>query len=286
MFVLKGIVENLMKTIVILISLFFAHSVSAAESEKIHEDWVKADEQFINSLRNAYEKHPAGIVPLLNVDKKWLEDLGYGYSLANGSNGKGYVSTSYKIVYKDDKPVAYELNQQMPGDPRLTNRYKAMYAGLFKVKDNKTLKKYYNYEDMTKPLKGCKTQAETTEGVDYYMTPFSGATYGIRGGYANSVIENRRHFLAIKKELTPKLYEHLLCSKNPATRLTAMEHYFDGKEVVKNTPKKILTKIEEILSVHPKTRTISGCIIHVGKSRSLVEELSKQQKIIDSKKEI
>jgi hypothetical protein len=57
------------------------------------------------------------------------------------------------------------------------------------------------------------------------MSPYSGTTYGIRGGRGGQLLENRDRFLSLSDTLMPDKSRalYLLRSVNPASRLTAAE---------------------------------------------------------------
>jgi hypothetical protein len=257
-----------MKAILVGLIVFAECSLAIAKQEEIHEDWIRSDASFIEALKNAYSENPANIINVLKPDRKDAIQLGFGYSMIEGNNGKGYVSTFYQLVYKDNVLVSFELEQQMPTDTRLTGSYKKMYSGLFEVDGDKVKPKYYNYQEMSKPLGGYKGVAHSYKDLDFYMTPYSGVIYGVRGGYANSLLKNREYYLALKSNLAPDSYEYLLYSKNPATRLMAIESF----QSQKNMDKRIKDRIEVVLNELPYVVTMSGCIVHSDSARKLVVE--------------
>jgi hypothetical protein len=258
-----------MKSILVLLFIFLANTCLAAQEHEVNDQWVQMDVVFIESLKRAYAEHPQTVVEVLQPEKKARSALGFGYSMVHGSAGKGYVATYYSLIYKGDKLVGYELNQQMPDDKRLRARYTELYAGLFEVEGEATKLKYYNYEQMTQPLTEHNRALATSDEFNNYMTPFSGIVYGERGGYANSLIENWKNYLALKPELSPVLYEQLLYSKNPATRLVAVAYFYTRPAL----DKAIAQRIEAVLTDLPEVQTMSGCSLHSEPARKLVRPL-------------
>lgn len=244
--------------------------MSVVSAEAIHEDWVKLDAEFIKSLKIAYNKNPQAVADVLVPDLKEKIDLGFAYSLAEGSNGKGYVSTFYQIVFEHDKVVSYRLQQQLPTDKRLLARYKIMYEGLFDINQDRVEVKYLNDQYMRQPLPGFTRRIKTFEKFDDYMSPYSGVVYGDRGGYANSLLKNREHYQQIRHQLLPEHYELLLYSKNPASRLTAIEYFAQRK----HRKRRITKRIDEVYGALPQVQTMSGCMRHLAPVEELVRKLS------------
>jgi hypothetical protein len=106
------------------------------------------------------------------------------------------------------------------------------------------------------------------------MTPYSGTSYGERGGYANELLQNRAAYLAIKNLLNNDIYKYLLCSKNPASRLTAAEYFYSAEASGAERSPEIIAKINEIFAETPTITTLMGCMVTPADSRALVKELS------------
>jgi len=255
--------------------LLASNTVFAGE-DAIHEEWVSEDIKFIKQLKTAYKKGPLSILSLLRPDKSRSSDLGYGYLLVGGSMGKGYVSTHYQIIYKDDKPISYKLMQDMPREEELQARYIELYKGMFAVVNHQVEPLYYNLEEMKKPLDGCDMQMSVTPEIEEYMTPYSGVMYGDRGGYANSLLRNRALYLSIKDSLNKEGHKYLLCSKNPASRLTGVEYFYSNNLIEELSPKTI-SRIEEVFSETPTITTMMGCMVTQTDSKAVVKELSERE---------
>ncbi len=258
------------------LALFWANTACAGMCAE-HEDWIRKDEQFISQVKTAYQQGPLAILPLLHPNFAKRINLGYGYSLVDGGIGGGCVSIGAQIIYKDDKPVAYKLIPQLPlGEDALKPRYMAFYAGLFPFANGGVMPVYYNNEGAEKPLEGCTVQMNATPEIRAYMTPYSGTTYGTTGGIANFPLQNRAAYGSIERQLDRQAHAYLLCSKNPATRLTAVE-YFYSERASREGPinPEIQARIESIFAETPQITTMSGCFVHAGNSRDLVMEYAR-----------
>jgi hypothetical protein len=267
-----------MSMIRIIIALMLFANPAFAEEDKIVEEWVLADIEFISQLKSEYKKSPLALLPLLKPGNNSRSDLGYGYEYVKGSIGKGYVTTSYIIVYKNGEPVSYKLTQFMPRIDELKPRYAELYEGMFSVTHHSVTPLYYNREEMERPLDGCSnTQTAVTPEIKEYMTPYSGIRYGYRGGYSNSLLQNRDAYLSMKHTLDENSYKYLLCSKNPATRLTAAEYFYSNNRTNEGLSPQIISKIEEIFSETPTITTLMGCEVTRADSRELVKRFSKHE---------
>jgi hypothetical protein len=206
------------------------------------------------------------------------ENLGFGYHFVNGSYGQNETTIFYSFVYYDKKLVSYRLRAKLPYNNRLTNRYLKMYARLFTVKGQTIQPVYYGLKDVSDHLKG--TSLTTDNGsIQYLMSPFSGTTYGDRGGYSGSLLENRANYISIKKLMTPQVCELLLYSKNPATRLCAAEYYYQHLQQFKPYKAVFEKRIEAIYKELPEVDTMSGCIGMNGNSRELVALYAKRRNL-------
>lgn len=267
-----------MKTAVLLLLFFTAILNANAQEERIEEEWVSADSVFISSYMKALKMHPLNVEAYLGPDKKRKDNLGFGYSSIEGSMGRGYVTVFYQLIYFKDKLVSYKLSPQMPDDTRLTKRYKNFYASLYRfdAKD-KAHPLYYNFREMAKPLTGYHL-APSSRALAYLMTPFSGIMFGYRGGESSSIIENRAAYNNVKERLRSEDYLMLLYSKNPATRLTAAEYYYQNPRRLAKYKREIESRIKSIYIELPEAKTISGCIISTENSKTLVNFYVKEGK--------
>jgi hypothetical protein len=267
-----------MKTLAVIFTLLLSFSLAYAQEDKIEESWVREDSIFISSYIRAFKASPLKIESYLQPDKKRRNDLGFGYSSIEGSMGKGYVTVFYHLIYFNDKLVSYKLNPQMPTDKRLTKRYKKFYSTLYRFDENNNAQDLYiNFKEMAKPLDSL-TRVPSIKALAYLMTPFSGVVYGLRGGEASTILENRAAFNFVKDKLTPEDYLMLLYSKNPATRLTAAEYYYRNPDKLEKYKSEIESRIKAVYSELPETQTMNGCILTTGNSKKLVNFYVKEVK--------
>lgn len=261
-----------MKAIAVLILMLTCCASFAKAEEAIHEDWVAKDRAFINKLKERYANSPLSVLSLLQAEKHRKTTLGYGYEYVEGSMGKGYVSTFFEVIYKNGVAVSFKLKAYFPDDSRLKDQYMKLYEGLYQIIDGEVKPLIFNESAMSQPLETCETSYSVTPEIAHFMTPYSGIQYGSRGGEAYTLLTNRAEYIALKPSLNDDAYRYLLCSKNPSTRLTAIEHFY-AQKLDKNdaTLKK---QIAEIFKQTPTITTLVGCLELQVNSKKLVRELS------------
>ena len=242
--------------------------------EKIEKDWVKADQKFISKVIKILKNKPLQI-DIISSKEDEDEELGFNYQLKSGSHGKGYVSFFYQFIYKNKKLISYSLDPQMPENPKLIPTYKKFYQKIFQFNNNNQIKTYYyNLSEMEKPLPGLKKVIKVNKKIRHYMTPFSGVIYGLRGGYANSILENRLKFIDIKKDMNNITCFLLLNSKNPASRLTSYEYFLLNSEKFSKEEKiYVEDRMKVIFKELPNITTMRGCIVTTAKSKDLVRSI-------------
>jgi hypothetical protein len=260
---------------VLLLLLTISITSYGQKAEKIEKGWVKEDSIFITKVINAYKHNPLGVLPLLSFKGNKHSKLGFDYYLVSGGNGKGYVSIWYDFVFYKDKLISFRLTPQMPDDKRLINRYEKIYASLFTIDDKHQVQTiFYGYDEMTKPIGDLVLTSINDKRLQFLMTPYSGVVYGDRGGYSNSVLQNRANYNAIKDQITPAIDEMLLNSKNPATRLLAIEYYYQHPELFVAYKNALDKRIKEIFNEMPTVDTMSGCIGFTDDAEQLVRRFA------------
>jgi hypothetical protein len=249
------------------------------QSEPIESDWVREDSLFIESIAKAYKANPNNLEVLLPNRKERREKLGFDYYLINGSNGKGYVSIFYKVVFLKDSLIGYELHPQMPTDKRLIERYLSFYASLFKIDNNLSPEPlFYNSESLSRPLPDYYgVLPPIDEDTKFLMTPFSGIDYGKYGGFANTLLQNRERFQKVEEHFSPEICELLFYSKNPATRLDAIEYYYKNKKLFIKNKERIENRIDVIFNELPIIRTMSADMVLHENAKKLVKKISKEK---------
>lgn len=260
----------MMKKLKLLLLFLLAASFAYAQ-DAIEEDWVRADSVFISGYIKAFKTNPLHVERYLKPDRKRKENLGFGYTSIEGSIGRGYVSVFYQFIYFNDKPISYRLAPQMPRDGRLTARYKKFYQPLYRFDDKDVAQVlYYNFKKVMTPLPG-NADSPSGRALAYFMSPFSGVVYGYLGGESSSKLENRAAYDFVKAKLKPEDYLMLLYSINPATRLTAIEHYYRNVKLFEKYKQEIEIRIKEIYRELPEIQTMNGCILTTDSSKELVD---------------
>lgn len=261
-----------MKRLTVLISLFLLASVSFSQSSEIHEDWIKNDSIFINNLKEKYLANPLSIEKVLKPNKKEFSNLGYGYSLIEESNGKGYVSIFYTLVYKDKKLISYRLKPEMPSNSELISRYLRFYQGMFETSSIAPSILYYNYQQMTLPAFNLMATKDNSSGIQYFMTPYSDIRYGNYGGIASAMLENRKAYNSIKNLIDEDLLILLLHAINPASRLSAAEFYYQNREKFKQhdlIESLIIKNLKEL----PNIVTMNGCFVITENAKKVLDQM-------------
>jgi hypothetical protein len=245
-------------------------------TDSIVEKWVAMDSIFLSKFRETINNDPKDIIDILGVNSHEKENLGFGYSYIKASMGKGYASIWYTVIFKDNEIVSYEFKPDLPNHKPLMKRYLKFYEDIYKIDDERIYNRYYNIEQMQKPLQISEYNAIMNENLQFLTTPFSGIEYGYSGGYAGAIFTNRGLYLSEKGEINNEICKTLLYSKNPATRLMAIEHYIKNKDEFNET-KLIENWIETVYSELPTIGTMEGCFGIDRNSRNLVEEYVKRK---------
>jgi len=252
-------------------------NASESGSEPINEDWVKADSLFFSELTKILKNNERDIIDILKIDKNDRRTkLGFGYEQIEASMGKGYAGIFYNLILKDGQVVSYEFTPKFPSEKNLKERYLKLFSGIFEINENIIHKRYYNIAEMKSPLKIINSEVSLNENLKFLMTPFSGTKYGFSGGIGGNVLTNRAIFLEESKNITPEICQILMHSKNPATRLMAIEYYMKNKSEFKNQGL-INDWIEKVYSELPTIETFDGCIVNQRDSKKLVSEYAKRK---------
>lgn len=245
-------------------------------TDSIVEKWVAMDSIFLSKFREIINKDPKNIIDILSVNSDKKEEMGFGYSYTQASMGKGYASIWYTIIFKNNKLVAYELKPDVPNHKFLTKRYLKFFKGIYKIDSERIYNRYYNIEEMLRPLETNNSNEILNENLQFLMTPFSGIEYVYSGGYSGAIFTNRGLYLNEREKINSEICKTLLYSKNPATRLMAIEHYIKNKDEFKET-ELIDSWIETVYSELPTIGTMEGCFGMSRNSRDLVQEYEERK---------
>lgn len=247
------------------------------QAQSIESQWVKDDSIFISNIAKSYKANPLSMETLLSYKGNRKEKLGFDYYSASGSTGKGYVSIFYEFIYYKNQLISFKLDPQMPQDQRLIRLYLKFYAPLFKINTYQHAEPlYYGFEKMVKPLNGLNTPVKVNKSIEFLMTPYSGTMYDAGG--ANTVLDNRRNYLSVRNEINPEICEQLLYSINPATRLCAIEFYYQNKGGFKKERDRIDKRINVIFHELPQVSTMSADLEITENAHQLVMSVVKRTK--------
>ncbi len=240
-------------------------------TDSIVEKWVVMDSIFLSKFRETINRDPKDIIDILNVNSDKKENIGFGYSFVQASMGKGYASIWYTVIFKDNELISYELKPDLPNHKSLMGRYLKFYKDIYKIDKERIYNRYYKIEEMQRPFEIHNSTETLNENLQFLMTPFSGIKYGYSGGYGGSIFTNRGLYLNERKKISSEICKTLLYSKNPATRLLAIEHYIKNKDDFRET-ELIDNWIETVYSELSTIGTMEGCFGMNRNSRDLVQE--------------
>ncbi|AEH02709.1 hypothetical protein Lacal_2871 [Lacinutrix sp. 5H-3-7-4] len=233
--------------------------------------YVRVDTAFVTELKKAYETSTEELMKTLEVKNERRENLGFGYQLKQSGKGLGSMTVNYQILYYKNEIVSYQLTTRIPNkSKRLKKLYKEKLSTLFKVNDDYKVEPiYFGIDNSTEPLTGIEKR--NNNNLNEIMSPFIGITFGDYCGYGMSLMNNRKVFDGLIKS---ENCEYLLYSKNPATRLMAIEFYYCNLTEFGDAQKKsIETRIEELKTKPMLTETCSGCIVGGNRTEKIITEL-------------
>ena len=264
---------NLKKRNFILIILAFGiWNISFSQRTEVEKYYVRFDTLFISQLTEAYNKSTEELLKTLEVKNDRRENLGFGYQIKESGKGVGSISFNYKILYYKNEVIAYKLSTYIKANKsrRLKKLYKERLSEMFEVKDDyKTEPIYFGIDKANDPLSGIERRNDI--GLNKIMNPLAGIIFGNRCGYGMNVLNNRELF---DKIIKTENCEYLLYSKNPATRLMAVEFYYCNlTEFNINQKKSIDMRIEELKKVPLLTRNCYGCTVGSDFTERTITEL-------------
>ena len=233
--------------------------------------YVRVDTSFVTELKKAYETSTEELIKTLEVKNDRREDLGFGYQLNQSGKGLGSMSINYQILYYKNEIISYQLTTHIPNkSKRLKKLYKEKLSTLFKVNDDYKVEPiYFGIDNANEPLNGI--EKKTDENLNKVMNPFSGIIFGSHCGYGMTELKTRE---LINKIIKTENCEYLLYSKNPATRLMAVEFYYCNLTEFSDVEKKLIDgRIEKLKRIPLMTRTCSGCIVSGQMTNKIITEL-------------
>lgn len=264
----------------IILLLFFTANLNFSYSQ--NKNWEEKDRELISSLVEAL-KSPQAVHELFDNDKKAREkiNLGFGYIQNSYVLYGGYISVWCDFLFYKDTLVGYILKPELPKP--ITEEHLPKYLGWYKdkfeiTKDTLLKPKYYNYDVFKKPLKYYKSDLINDSEIEFYMSTESGLTDGEIGGESMEITENRRHYLNIKNKLNKETVILLMYSKNPITRLRAVEFYYQNSEIFIDEKEELEKWISFLKVSPPFVRNLYGCLMEYKTSKSIINKLSKKNK--------
>jgi len=265
--------KNILTLIFFIYNLTFLHSQNA--------NWEQKDKELIVNVVESL-KSPKNVYKLFNEDKQSREktNLGFGYTQKSDVLYGGYISIWCDFLFYKDSLVSYILKPELPNPTtkKQLTKYLKWYNNQFELTQDTILQpKYHNYDIFKKPLKNYKGTLINDSEIEFYMSTESGLIDGERGGESMSLIKNRKHYLKIKDKLNKQITILLMYSKNPISRLRAVEYYYENPDMFIEE-KEELEKWISFLKVRPAiVRNLYGCIMDYQTSESIIEKLSKKE---------
>lgn len=258
--------------------------------------WTRKDSVEAAAFIRSFRQHPEKIDSLVGGPgnmSRGDQDLGFGYRLKEvWVNPAGKLGFSLKILRRSSGPVSFEV-KPIQNYSALAPRYQAVLRSAFsRAKSTGDanfpvyLPYHWNLAAASSPLPADSLALpESTpipgvrEALSYYMTPYSGTTYGIRGGRGGQILENRDRFMSLGDTLmmdkTRALY--LLRSINPASRLTAAEFIIRHKPAFPGFENLLTTALKKAFANPAKVETMRGERASLEDARKLVYEYARME---------
>jgi hypothetical protein len=262
--------------------------------------WASRDSLAATRFIEAMLHRPESIDSIASGSLKRDHDLGFGRRLREAwIDPAGALGFSLKIVYAGGRPIGFEALPVM-NYGRLRARYQAVLAPAFKIKGGgeaghplRCEPYRWNLEAVSAPLPadslglaGDTLPAPPIRAAfAYYMSPYSGTLYGIRGGQQGQMLENRDRFLDLAGIVAAdkRLVRYLIRSPNPATRLTAAEYILRHKADFPAYDSLERTALRAAFSHPAKAATLRGGKESFEDARKLVTEYARPEIIRDGR---
>lgn len=245
--------------------------------------WTAQDSLAAARFIDAFVKEPQKIDSLTSGpgDFGRDHDLGFGYRLREAwVDAAGKLGFAFKIVYEGTRPVSFEARPIVNyGEVRA--RCRPLLVPVFGGNGEDTYR--WNLEAASAPLTADSLASipapppEARKELAYYMSPYSGILYGVRGGDNGQLLENRDRFLGLAEilMLDKSRARWLLRSLNPASRLTAAEFIVRHRADFPDYDALLRTELAYVFSHPPKAATLRGPNVVEEDARKLVFEYSR-----------
>jgi hypothetical protein len=256
--------------------------------------WTSADSLAASRRVEALAAHPESIDSLTAGSLTRDHDLGFGRRLREAwVDPAGKAGFAFKIVYAGTKAIAFEARPIL-NYAGLRARVWPVLAPLFGAPGPAGTGRPYqwNLAAACAPLPADSLMLSDSlpspavrEALAYYMSPYSGTLYGIRGGEAGQLLENRDRFLDLAPIVSAdrRAALWLLRSPNPATRLTAVEFIVRNQAAFPDFDRLQLTAFRMAYSHPAKAATLRGARETLEDPRKLVAECARLQAVRDGR---
>ncbi|MDB5104314.1 MAG: hypothetical protein JWP91_2003 [Fibrobacteres bacterium] len=253
--------------------------------------WTAQDSSAAAAIVACLANRPEAIDSLTAGSLARDHGLGFGRRLREAwVNPAGKLGFAFKILYEGTRPISFEAKPVM-NYGGLRARYLAALAPLFKPAGPgpyASVRPYYwNLAAAARPLShdtlrltpDSLPSPAIREALALYMSPYSGTLYGIRGGEAGQILENRDYFLGLTEILMAekRLARFLLRSVNPATRLTAVEFIIRHKEDFPGFDSLQSTAFRAVYANPPKAATMRAGLETFEDPRKRVAECAREE---------
>lgn len=264
-------------------------SVSASGPAYKGPVWTAKDSSEALALIRAFTSRPLSVDSLIAGPGNLVQekDLGFGFRLKEAwVNPAGKLGFSFKLVRNGHATISFEAKPVL-NYAGLAPRYQAVLSAAFTRGPDSPggmptyLPYHWNLDSASAALPADILGLPETvpapavrKALAFYMSPYSGTTYGIRGGRGGQLLENRDRFLGLADDLMPDKSRalYLLRSLNPASRLTAAEFIIRHKAAFPEFERLLAGALQRVFADPAKAETMRGEAMLREDARKLVYE--------------
>lgn len=197
------------------------------------------------------------------------ENLGFGWTVWKAGVSGWDIAIGATFYYDRDSLVSYSLHPNYSEQKGKLKRQQKRLCSVFRVLSDTAAPYYFNQSALFAPLKNYPGHLhQPPTAIGHYMSPLSGTEYGFMN-YRNEQMTNRKAFNAIKDSLTNEQIICMMYAINPATRFTAIEHYWRLKERFGERPD-LDAWVEQNFAATPQVKLFISCSEYVEDTRNLV----------------
>ena len=276
--------------------LSLALALAGAANAAVAPDWTPADSLTAARIVAVLAHHPESIDSLTAGSITRDHPLGFGRRLREAwVNPAGKLGFAFKIVYAGTRPLGFEARPVMNYGGLRDRQWPALAPVFARPKRDGANPEpfHWNLAEASAPLpadslllpEDSLPSPAIRQALAYYMSPYSGTLYGLRGGEAGQLLENRDRFLDVGGIIAAdrKLARYLLRSPNPATRLTAVEFIIRNQAGYADFDKLQGTAFRAAYANPPKAATLRGSSVSEEDPRKLVAECARQDAYRDGR---